>query len=130
MTWGEVANLIAEIATAVAVIIAVISLRQAKAQAQTAFEDSLVAEYRKIIHRVPYKALIGQKVSGYKESDALSDIYNYIDFTNEQIILRSKGRITKSTWNEWVEGIQSNLESKFIKGVWNKIQAEIGRAHV
>lgn len=122
MNWPELINLIASIATAAGVILAAIGLWLTKIQAMTSFEDSVSNEYRQIVKLIPVNALLGIELSEEEYANSLNDIYNYIDFTNEQIYLRKKGRIRKSTWGNWVEGIETNLNRSSFKKAWGFIK--------
>ncbi|MGE5624618.1 MAG: hypothetical protein ACM3ZT_03625 [Bacillota bacterium] len=119
----QLITLVTDVVTLIALLIAVFSLWQARALSQTEFEDSLSAEYREIIHRIPVEALGGKKLARYKRAAALDDIYNYVDFTNEQLFLRSKGRISDPVWREWTFGIRSNMERPLFRDTWDEIKA-------
>jgi len=84
------------------------------------FEDEIAREYRDIAKKIPEKALLGKPQK--ENSDALNDIYTYVDFCNEQIFLRMKGRIRKSTWDNWLEGIQANMQLPEFQEAWKEIQ--------
>ena len=122
MTWFDIVNLVASIATAVGVILAAVGLWLAKIQSMTSFEDGVSNEYRQIVKLIPVRALLGDELSDEEFENSLNDIYNYIDFTNEQIYLRQQGRIRKATWNSWADGIETNLNRKSFKKAWEIIK--------
>lgn len=105
----EYARIIASVATAIGVGIAAWQIRRNAEQTKTSFEDSLNREYRELMRSIPLKALIGEDVTKHEEEMAKEAIYNYLDFSNQQIYLRKQKRIRKSTWQEWQEGMKINL---------------------
>ncbi|EPJ42945.1 MAG: hypothetical protein OFPII_44290 [Osedax symbiont Rs1] len=99
-------------ATTFGVIIAVWQLIKNNEQQRTSFEDSLNKEYREIVRRIPYKALIGEELTISEKDTANNEIYNYMDLCNEQIYLRISNRVRKNTWNNWQDGMQTNFSLK------------------
>lgn len=95
--------------TTVGVLVALWQISRSNKQQRTNFEDSLTKEYREIVRRIPYKALIGDELSANDQSDAYNEIYNYMDLCNEQVFLRKSGRIRKATWVNWQEGMKVNF---------------------
>ena len=110
MTIQTILTVIASVVTAAGVVIAAWQLWLTRILAQSSFEDSLNKEYRSLVMEIPVDALLGKKVREEAFPRIREHIYNYIDLCNEQVFLRKKGRIRKTTWWEWAEGIQSNLE--------------------
>ena len=123
MNWMELVTTIASVATAVAVFFAWWQIRLAKRQAITQFEDSLGREYREIAQRIPVKALLGEEIEDKLYEEALDDLYHYIDLTNEQVFLRQNNRITLKTWENWCDGIKSNLSRPAFKKAWAEIKS-------
>ena len=115
-------NLIASIATALGIILAAIGLWLTKTQAVTSFEDNVSNEYRQIVKSIPVSALLGDELSDEEYAKSLNAIYNYIDFSNEQIYLRKEGRIRETTWNNWADGIETNLNRSAVKKAWGAIK--------
>jgi len=66
-------------------------------------------EYRNIVQRIPYKALIGEELFVSEIDVTNNEIYNYMDLCNEQIYLRMSNRVRKKTWNNWQEGMSTNF---------------------
>jgi hypothetical protein len=112
------------LATAVAVIVAVIELNAAKHHARTAFEDDLSREYRATIAELPPEAF-------YKDSDlTLTDrtrqvFYRYFDLSNEQLFLAKNGRVSKETKDQWRDGISGNLRLPAFRRAWDDIEPNI-----
>ncbi|WP_413165967.1 hypothetical protein [Aeromonas salmonicida] len=120
-------NYIADCATAVAAVIAAISLGISAYQthlsrriAATAFEDTIDQQYRDLAKEIPVDVLIDNcsLVSG----DIREIIFNYLDLCNQQIYLRAKGRIGKERWESWCDGIQENLRKAAFHSVWSEVK--------
>ena len=111
--------------TAIGVVIAAIQLWLIKRQAVTTFEDEVSNEYRQIAKPIPVQAMLGEDLKEEEFNRALNEIYNYIDFTNEQIFLRQQGRIRKTTWQNWCEGIDSNLDLPAFKKAWKLVKEKL-----
>jgi len=56
-----------------------------------------------------------------RQSQCRDAIYRYIDLSNEQAFLHTKKRVTDEAWNEWIEGIKSNMELPAFKEVWGEV---------
>lgn len=92
-------------------------------QSQTQFEDSLAKEYRDLIQRIPVKALLGEKLNLKEFEEAKPVLFYYINLTNDQIFLRSKGRISEEVWKDWQGGIRYNLTKlSAFKKIWEEIE--------
>jgi len=127
MTTTEVFQLIqalAAIATVVLVVITWQQLRLVRKQATTTFEDSLTAQYRRIMENIPTDIWLGSPLKTLdkeRQSQCRDAIYRYVDLSNEQAFLHTKKRITDDVWNEWIEGIKSNMELPALKEVWAEV---------
>lgn len=113
---------IGSIATAIAVLVAAWQLYRGSLQARTNFEDDLSREYRELARCIPVKALLGGELGVEEFEQAFPRLYQYIDLTNEQIFLRMNGRISKTTWFNWRDGIKSNLERPAFAQAWARIK--------
>ena len=122
MTWNEVIQLLATVATPIAVFLAWWQLKLTKQQSVVAFEDSLAREYREISDRLPIRALLGEELSDTEHSGALQSFHRYVDLSNEQVFLRINRRITPTTWQDWAAGIKSNLRRPAFKRAWEEIK--------
>jgi len=119
---SEILKSLAEVGTAIGVFIAAWQLWRTKQQAVSAFEDQLAHEYRQLAQEIPVDALLGKELSEDIFENARERIYNYIDLSNEQIFLRKKGRISQVTWNDWCDGIKSNLSRPVFAHVWTEVK--------
>lgn len=120
MTLGlEIFRAVSAFGTALGVVFAAFQLWSSKRQQVLQFEDDIAREYREIARKIPVEALLGKPLEG--DGDVLNSIYSYIDFCNEQVFLRAKGRIRKSTWDNWREGIESNMKLPAFQEAWKEI---------
>ena len=119
MNWTSVGA----IGAAVGVLIAAWQLRQAAAHARTDFEDALSREYRELSRRLPTSALLGGALSNEAFARAFPALFQYVDLSNEQVTLRMNGRIRRSTWFDWCNGIQSNLRRPAFARAWDEIKS-------
>lgn len=110
------------IITSISVIMAYFQLKSTKETSITQFENQLFSEYRKIIEKMPSSVLLGKELSDHEITDLADEFYMYIDFTNEQITLRMAGKITQNTWENWRDGIKSNLLMPSFKKSWINIK--------
>lgn len=113
---------LASIATAVGLFMAWWQIRLTKQQAVTTFEDQLAAQYREIIRRLPVDALLGEALPSDVQQDVLTVFFHYIDLTNEQVFLRSIGRVTNRTWANWCDGIEGTLRLTAFATAWVEIK--------
>jgi hypothetical protein len=125
METYETARVVASIATAIGVAIAAWQIRRNAEQIKTSFEDSLNKEYRELMRPVPLKALVGENDIGNETKEAKEAIYNYLDFCNQQVILRKQKRIRKSTWLEWQEGMKINFKLPLFAEVAEMVFAKL-----
>jgi hypothetical protein len=100
---------LAPYATTIGVVVALIQIWRNAEQSKTTFEDSLTKEYREIIRRIPYKALVGEILDSEEKNEAFNEIFNYMDICNEQIFLRMSDRVRTKTWLNWQEGMKTNF---------------------
>lgn len=110
------------IAASIGVIFAYFQLKLTKEASIAQFENQLFSEYRRIISNIPYSALLGVDLSDEEIEGLADDFYMYIDLTNEQITIRMAGKITQDTWENWRDGIKSNLLLPSFKKSWENIK--------
>jgi len=115
----------AAVVAAASIFIAMFQLYLTKKNAISSFEDDIAREYRSIIKkRIPLKAILGEELSKNELDDCISDIFSYIDLSNEEVFLRQQGRVRKKTWKYWCEGIQMNLEIPAFRKAWELIKTK------
>ena len=124
MNWIEILAALSSAATAIGVFLAFLQIRSSKHQTRTQFEDSLAREYREIAHKFPVKALLGESLDEDEYAKSFHLFYHYIDLSNEQIFLRQRGRISKATWENWRDGIKSNMSLPALSQAWTEIKSK------
>jgi hypothetical protein len=118
MDWFD---LVASLATALGVLLAWWQIRASSRQERTTFEDSFSSEYRSLVQGIPVEALLGEDLDEKDYRANLSELYHYIDLTNEQVFLRQCGRISPETWKNWCDGIQSIMSKPTFSRAWKEI---------
>ena len=116
--WSAVGS----IATALAVFVAAWQVRRGTAQARVNFEDDLSREYRELSRDIPVAAHLGENLEPGELESAFSRFYQYFDLTNEQIFHRMSGRISRATWLNWRDGIQSNFGRPAFAQAWMRVK--------
>jgi hypothetical protein len=119
----ELINL-AQVLTPLSVVIVAYQVWQRGKQFTTQFEDSLDEKYRNIIYDLPLESLLDASEPEDEYAGELKNYYRYIELSNHQIFLRRKGRITKSTWEDWSAGIDTNFSRSDFQNAWNDIKKE------
>lgn len=105
--------------TAVGVLFGAVQLLFSRGQARTTLEDGLSSQYREVIKPRLVNELL--EPPSREESAAVAPYYEYFDLCNEQVFLRLQGRVGKRTWNEWRQGISTNLSRGDIRKAWEVI---------
>jgi hypothetical protein len=116
---------VASIATVFIFVVGWRKIKLAMEQAKTTFEDGLTEQYRRIMKNIPSDIWLGSELDalGEKHRTRCRDaIYRYIDLSNEQAFLHSKKRVRNATWDEWRDGIQSNMKLPAFKAVWAQVK--------
>jgi hypothetical protein len=121
----DVVQTVAFLATAGGVTCAWRQLRATREQARTDFEDALTREYRSIARDIPTKAFLGEDLPDWQQEATLDEFFHYFDLSNEQVFLRTKGRISEATWIEWRDGMRQNLALPAFKRAWNKVKTSM-----
>ena len=91
-------------------------------QARTKFEDELSREYRELARSIPVRAHLGEELTEEEFERAFPRLYQSFDLTNEQIFLRMNGRVSRATWLNWRDGIQSNLGRPAFAEAWARVK--------
>lgn len=118
----EIVSAAASVATALGIFLAAGQLYLTSRQAITQFEDQLAGQYREVARRLPLEALLGEILDEETHRRALSDFYDYFDLSNEQAFLQKQGRISPSTWTNWLEGIHQNLRRPAFARAWQEVR--------
>jgi hypothetical protein len=99
-----------------------IQLKLTKNIAQLQFEDGLAKEYRDLAARIPTSAFWGEVLTESEFNESRDEFFRYLDLSNEQIVLRMSGRISKGTWESWGEGIAANLQLPAFSKAWAEVK--------
>jgi hypothetical protein len=116
-------DILATIATPASVLVLSYQLWQRKKQFTTEFEDKLTSDYRDIVYEIPVESLLDDSSADAYEGD-LKDYYRYIDLSNDQVFLRQENRVSKSTWENWKAGIETNLSRDDFEAAWQEIESK------
>lgn len=127
MTALDWVSAIAAASTAVGVLLAWSQIRLVQKQSRTQFEDVLTAEYRRLVRSLPVKAMLGKGLDEAELEEHLATFFCYFDLCNEQVFLRQQGRISKATWENWREGIESNLALDAFRQARERVLGEPGK---
>jgi len=122
MNWDAVGS----IGTAVAVLVAAWQVRRNTQQATTNFEDDLSREYRELARYIPVPVHLGAELSDEDFRTVYPRLFQYIDLSNEQVFLRLTGRISRTTWHQWRDGIKTNLSQPTFARAWEEVKATAG----
>jgi hypothetical protein len=118
----HLAEVVSSAFTALGVLLVLVQVRLMRKQAQTAFEDQLSREFRDTIHLLPAKVVLGAALTEAGREEHFDEIYRYLDLSNEQTFLRSIGRVSRRTWENWCIGIRDLLELPEFRKVWNEVK--------
>lgn len=118
VTWLDSLQAVGVLATAAGVFLAWIQLKHHQKQLKTDFEDRLSQQYREAIAQIPIEAMLGGTEAELDDA-ALTAFYRYFDLTNEQIFLKNEGRISPETWENWVDGIRTNMRRPGFVAAWS-----------
>jgi hypothetical protein len=121
MNWLDLLTSLASLATAIGVFVAGRQIQEARRQAVIEFEDSMSSQYRDLIKGIPVEALLGENLEEKVFRENLSEFYHYIDLSNEQVFLRSHGRVSRETWQNWRDGIHTVLAKPAFALAWKEI---------
>jgi hypothetical protein len=111
---------VGSLATAAGVGTAVVQLWMSRRQALTAFEDSMTNQYRAIAAELPVDVFLNRPVPAEELATHRSAFYRYFDLCNEQVFLRSVGRVSRQTWTQWRDGIRQNLSRSAFRESWKQ----------
>jgi hypothetical protein len=111
---------VGSLATAAAVGVGVFQLRSSRQQAVSAFEDSLTQLYRALVAEFPVEVFTNEPPPIEELANYRSAFYRYFDLCNEQVFLRSKKRVSAPTWEQWRDGIKTNLQRDAFQSAWDK----------
>jgi hypothetical protein len=107
--------------TAAGVVLAGVQLWLNRVQARTQFEDSLTSRYRELVRELPVEVFLNEAVSPEEMRGARGTFYRYFDLCNEQAFLCEGRRISRETWAQWKDGIESNMRRRPFQEAWLRV---------
>jgi hypothetical protein len=72
--------------------------------------------------RIPTKVFFGSPLSDAEQHQSRDEFFRYIDLSNEQVVLRMRGRISQRVWESWCAGIEYNLGLPAFERAWSEIK--------
>ena len=124
---SECLTALASLGAAASALFLVWQIWEMRRQFTTNFEDSFAREYRKIIRRIPVKAMFGETLSEQEQKDNLRNFYFYFDLCNEQEFYHTIGRVNEQTWIFWHDGMKSNFDRPAFKCAWAEVCSRAGK---
>lgn len=122
----EIISIVANVATAIGVLVAAWQLLLAHRQAVANFEDKFDQEYRRIVASLPTKALLGEELSDEEHAKAFDEFYHYFDLCNSQAFHHKTKRITRKTWRFWLNGMRAHFARPAFRKVWLEVASRSG----
>jgi hypothetical protein len=118
---------VGSLGTAGGVIVTAIQLGLNRGQARSQFEEGLTPRYRDLVRELPVGAFLDEEVPIEEIRNARGAFYRYFDLSNEQAFLNEEGRISEDTWQQWEDGIASNMRRPAFRKAWGEeIEPKIG----
>lgn len=110
------------IATAFGLIYVAQDVHHSKKTTQAEFEDQFDQQYRALMMPIPVDVLIGKETAKMDKERVRELVYVYLDLTNEQIYMRSIGRVSKATWESWCSGILAHMARPGFREVFEEVR--------
>lgn len=112
---------IGQLATAVGVFLAWLTLRAARRQRLRQFETIYVQRYWTLMDGLSTDAAAGRRSGGLAESDE-KIARAYIRLCEDELELRREGWISAVTWRIWRDGIAAQMGRWPFCEAWNRIE--------
>lgn len=122
---------VSSVATAAGVVLVAVQLKLSGAQTRTGIEDELTRQYREMCERLPPQAFFDGADADEELAieDHLVAFAAYLDLCNQQIFLRSEGRVSRDTWVMWADGMRDNLvERDAFRRAWDYLAPKMSRS--
>jgi hypothetical protein len=123
--------------TAVSALIGASGVFMALTNIRTQLRIAVFSEYTKryadIVDRLPFDARrIGAQFEPEKLPDAerkeyLNAMRRYFNLCSEELYLRNSGRIARTTWKIWEEGIEDTVSWPGFEYAWKELRREYSR---
>lgn len=115
MTGWEWANVVAQVATVVAVAFAILQLIGARAAKHRDFENLYVQRYWNLMDRFEGNPWTASSVDDLKNGDK-SRVTAYLQLCEDELDLRRNGFISTKTWGIWADGMKSQCARRAYMG--------------
>jgi hypothetical protein len=112
-------------ATALTVIIAILTVRAAHLQRRRQFETIYVQRYWTLLDQLSLDALRSRQRPQISVTDQRV-IRSYLRLCEDELELRQAGWITRETWRIWQSGITAQLKRWPFEQVWSEVDRETG----
>jgi hypothetical protein len=126
VNYAEIIQTVANVATAMGILLATWQIAESRRRGQSQFEDRLVEQYRALTQRIPLGALVGDPLPDEESRQTLRAFYEYFDLCNAQALLAARGRLRKETWANWKEGIDQHMARPAFQAAWNTLSPKLG----
>ncbi|MCL5021086.1 MAG: hypothetical protein M1339_05375 [Bacteroidetes bacterium] len=127
----NISDLISLLTIIVAVVIGLIEIRQMLKQIRLSSFAEYTKRYQDILLSLPSTYFTDSfsvdRLSDEQREDISKRIRVYFDLCSEEYFLHREGYIPAAVWNEWEQGILSNLGLKHVQSEWTdaSLRAEI-----
>jgi hypothetical protein len=118
MGASEVVTTVANVATAAGIFAVGWQLVLNRRQMMAEFERTFGERYERIIRDVPLPMLIGQVEDPTNDATALRAFFDYFELCEEELYYRRQGKVSRSTWKDWWEGIALNFRRPAFRTAW------------
>lgn len=106
---ADVIGTTANVATAAGISLVAYQLYVTRQQVVADFERTFVDRYEGIIRDAPLALLLGEPFDPHHDDRVLRAFFDYFELCEEEMTYRRIGKVSRSTWCDWWEGITLNL---------------------
>jgi hypothetical protein len=118
---ADVIGTTANVATAAGISLVAYQLYMTRQQMVADFERTFVDRYEGIIRDVPLALLLGEPFDPHHDDRVLRAFFDYFELCEEEMYYRRIGKVSRSTWCDWWEGIALNLRRPAFRAAWNHL---------
>jgi hypothetical protein len=125
MSATDVIGTAANVATALGIIGVGSQLWLNRRQMVSAFERTFVDRYERIIRDVPLALLFGEAFDPFSDDKVLRAFFDYFELCEEELYFRRIGKVSRSTWCDWWEGIALNVRRPAFRTAWDHLRERV-----
>ena len=74
---------------------------------------------------VPLAQLLGEPIEAGSRNDVLRPFFDYFELCEEQFYYRKTGKVSRSTYADWWEGIALNLSRPAFRQAWDELKDRV-----